>query len=231
MTILRVVDLECTGLDPAKDGAEPCEIGWTDVTQNGPGWHVGETFSTFTKPSKPIPPTASAVHHIVDDMVVSAPSWAAVCQELARDKRDLVYAAHKASFERLFLKMDIRWICTWKLAVHLAPKAPAYGLQVLRYWLKLDLDRERAMPPHRSGPDTYVTACLLARMLTKLSVEEAIDISSRPAILSRFPFGKHFDEPLAEVPSDYLRWILDQGKFDEDVQATCRHYIEARRKK
>jgi len=36
---------------------------------------------------------------------------------------------------------------------------------VLRYWRNLVLDPALAMPPHRAGPDAYVTACLLAELL------------------------------------------------------------------
>ena len=229
--IIRVIDIETTGLDPAKDGAEPCEIAWTDLAQNGPGWHIGDCFSTLIKPAKPIPPTASAVHHITDDMVTKAPLWPVVVQELMHDKGEIVYASHRASFEQQFIQTSRRWICTWKCALHLAPKAPAHSLQVLRYWLKLDLIAARASPPHRAGPDSYVTASLLSRMLAKLTPEQCIEISAVPAILPHFSFGKHAGEPLEEVPADYLRWMLDSGKFDEDIVATCTHHIEMRSSK
>ena len=46
--------------------------------------------------------------------------------------------------------------------------------QVLRYWLGLRLDADLAMPPHRAGPDAYVTAHLLLRMMALASVEQMI---------------------------------------------------------
>jgi exodeoxyribonuclease X len=230
--IIRVIDIESTGLDPAKDGAEPVEIAWTDVCQNGPGWHPSPlTTATLVKPSKPIPPQASAVHHITDAMVADAPSWDAVMAELRGDASgDIVYAAHYARFEQQFLKeVQGPWICTYKLAIHLAPKAPAYGLQVLRYWTGLELDPERVSPPHRAGPDSYVTAALLTRMLAKVSVDEAIAITERPIILPKLGFGTHAGVPLDDVPSDYLQWILDKNTFDSDVVATAKYNLQKRR--
>ena len=228
--MIRVIDLETTGKDPAKDRAEPCEVAWTDLDQNGPGWHVRDTVAILIKPARSIPPTSSAVHHIVDNMVDKAPSWTSVAQELMRDEKhgDIIYAAHNADFEKQFLWENMRWICTWKVALHLAPKAPAHNLQTLRYWLKLEVDQERAKPPHRAGPDSYVTACLLSRMLNKITVEECIAVSSRPVILPYFVKGKHAMQPVETIPSDYLQWVLNKGDFDENMIATCKHHLALR---
>lgn len=56
-------------------------------------------------------------------------------------------------------------------------------------------------------------------------IAEMIDISSRPALLPKFRFGKHANIPLADVPKDYLRWILSQD-FDEDMKYTANHYLK-----
>lgn len=76
-----------------------------------------------------------------------------------------------------------RWICTMKCAKHLFPDAPGHSNQVLRYHMKLDQDfddAERAMPPHRAGPDTFVTAHRLARMVFAKSVDESALSSTKP---------------------------------------------------
>jgi len=163
------------------------------------------------------------VHHWVDFDVVDKPPSSEVFNELM-DGVD-AFCAHNAKFERQFIKTDKPFICTYKVAVYHASQAPSHSLQVLRYWLKLAVNPSFVLLPHRADSDAYVCAHLLARMLAKISIEEMIDISSRPALLPKLRFGKHGELPLARVPKDYLRWILTQD-FDEDVKYTANHYLK-----
>lgn len=225
MTVIRCIDIETTGLDP-KEGAEVVEIGRTDVVGTDGEWYIGDTVAMLVKPTKPIPPEMSAIHHLTADMVKDAPPFDKVRADLFAGC-DLP-CAHQAGFEQLFLPTpNIKWLDTYKGTIALAKNAPSYQLQVLRYWLKLDLDPSRALPSHRAGPDSYVTAALLVRILGKLTVDQLREVSARPAILPRFGFGKHKGVPLEEVPGDYLRWVLDckDPPFDEDVIATARYYL------
>ena len=48
------------------------------------------------------------------------------------------------------------------MALRVWPEAPRHSNQVLRYWRGMRLDHARAMPPHRAGPDAWVTAHILA---------------------------------------------------------------------
>lgn len=237
--LLRCIDLETLSLDP-KDGV--CEAARCDLTGDGSpgGWkfvvHSGTQLSglvtgpesTFVDPKRPIPPEASAIHHIVDADVAGARLREAASNWLIEGSEG-IFAAHNAKFEQAYFNPPgSRWIDTYKIALHLAPQAPAHNLQTLRYWLKLEVDPAVAMPPHRAGPDTYVTARLLQRMLAKLAPEEMIEISSRPAILPKLHFGKHAMKPLAEVPTDYLEWMVKQADMDADAKATAAHNLKLR---
>lgn len=222
MTLIRVVDFESTGLSP--DDAL-CEVGWTDINIADSGVSIEQPKAWLCNPCRRIPPEAMAVHHITNADVQGKPLPTAALGEMAEGAD--VFAAHRASFERQFFEGERPWICTWKVAVRLAPKAPGHSNQVLRYWLNLAADPATAMPPHRAGPDSYVTAHLLARMLTKISAEEMIAISSQPALLPYLTFGMHAMKPLDEVPSGYLEWC-NQQDFDEDVLFTVRHHLSQR---
>lgn len=241
--VIRVLDVETCGLEAA-DGV--CEIGWTDLTLDtsdvAPIATIGETQSQLIDPGRKIPPGMSAIHHIIDDMVRDAPTLLEFLPTL--DEPGVTYAAHHASFERSFLcgeppliPMSAQWICTWKAALNMAPRAPTHTNQGLRYYLRLSADSERASPPHRAGPDSYITACLLARMLAKATVAELVEISSQPAIMPYLTFGEHQGKPISTVPGDYLGWIMKKGQkkpgndrgFDEDVRATVNAELMRRR--
>src|SRR5690606_31559791 len=78
--------------------------------------------------------------------------------------------AHNWAFEAAFLgDQQTPAICTLKAALRVWPDAPSHSNSVLRYWLEdqglLSLDHETAMPPHRAGPDAYVTAHILKTLL------------------------------------------------------------------
>lgn len=220
MTILTAIDAETTGLTP--DDAI-CELGRCTVKFEDGKCEVWMPESKLVNPGRPISIEARACHHISDDEAAAGlmPDDAITWLLSSTD----ILVAHNSRFEQQYIKTDKPWIDTYRVALHHASHAPGHSLQVLRYWLKLDLDYGRSMPPHRAGPDAYVTAHLLARMLAKISIEEMIDISSRPALLPKLRFGKHGELPLAQVPKDYLKWILSQD-FDEDTKYTANHYLK-----
>lgn len=223
-TLVRVIDFETTGLPP---DATVCEVGWCDINVSPAGITVGLPNAAFCNPGRLIPPEVMAIHHITNEEVADAPSFADVIAPLLEGVD--VFAAHRCEFERQFFGGgDVPWICTWKIAIKLAPRAPGHGNQVLRYWLKLAVDPALALPPHRAGPDAYVTAHLLARMLAKLGPEEMVAITAQPAVLPYLTFGKHAMKPIEEVPDDYLEWCLKQD-MDADVKHTARQHLNARR--
>src|SRR5689334_5343878 len=138
-TRFRVLDLETTGLQP---NAAVVEIGAVDLI----GDEVGIIGSDLIRPPVPIPPEASAIHHISDAGVD-------------------VFASHNWQFDAQWLGEHLRdrpVICTYKCAMRVWPEAPAHNNQVLRYWLKpKGLDSTIGSMAHRALPDAYVTAFIL----------------------------------------------------------------------
>jgi exodeoxyribonuclease X len=231
--IIRTLDVETSGMPPE---AGVVEIGWCDVTQDADGkWSVGCPFSELVNPGCRIEPEASAVHHLVDDDVKDAPTIGQVIKahDILRDDIDL-YCAHNSRFEEQFIGIgNAKWIDTYRVALRLAPAFPSHSNQALRYRLKLEVDPVLAYPPHRAGPDSYITAVLLVRALAKMQVAEMVLLSSQPAVLPRLGFGKWAKVPLAEVEGSYLEWILKQprgeGGFSEDVLHTAFTELQRRR--
>ncbi|MEH0194535.1 exonuclease domain-containing protein [Caulobacter sp. CCNWLY153] len=221
---ILVVDLEGTDFPP---DAGVVEIGTcrTLILDDGPIALPCHT-SIFVNPGRPIPPEASAVHHIIDSDVAPYDSFEK-SWPLFLAPEDRALAAHQADYERAFIKPDMTgdrpWICTWKSALRLWPEAPSHGLQALRYYLGLaGVERAQAAPPHRAGPDAYVCAHLLAHMLTVATVGQLIAWSAEPALQVKVPFGQHRGQRWTAMDDGFLVWVLERD-FDEHVHFTARH--------
>ena len=222
----RAIDLETTGLP--EDNGRICEIGWHDIIIDGDQPKpFPEPQSTLINPMVPMPTSAMAVHHITDDIVAPATKNVRDTVGAVLQKAD-VLIAHRASFEQAFINTRKPWICTYKVARRLHSALEGYSLQYLRYHFKLPVDHDKAMPPHRAGPDAYVTGHLFVMFLKEMNVQEMIDVSLKPVLLYRCDLPKHKDIPwedLAQADPGYLQWIL-QSDFDEDTTYTAGYWLK-----
>jgi exodeoxyribonuclease X len=229
MQKIRVVDFETTGF-PEDAVRAICEVGFTDLTAD---WSLSATTAFLVNPGHPIPPQTRAVHHISDADVIDAVAPDIGLRALMDGMEgDDVFAAHNCKFEQeFFAGGGRRWICTMQAAKHLFPDAPGFSNQVLRYWLGLDdqmEDVDRAMPPHRAGPDTYVTALILSRLLALASVDELVRLTTAPVVLRDVTFGKHRGQKWKDLPWDYLNWVANKSDLGVDEKHTARHYLGGR---
>jgi exodeoxyribonuclease X len=214
---VRIIDVETTGLE---EGDQLVEIGSVDWT--GSEFELGNAMNTFVKPTIQIPATASAIHHIIDSMVVDAPG---ADEAIAMFAGAPIYAAHNANFDRRFLGYPGPWICTYKVAYKVFTDAPGHGNQVLRYWLDLaPLPEWIGSLAHRALFDAWTTARLFERLTFEMTVADMVRISREPLTLRSLKFGEHKGKPIADVPKSYLEWIL-RNDFDEDTVHTARTYL------
>lgn len=188
----------------------------------------------LVNPGHPIPPVTRAIHHISDADVADAVSPDVAFRHLmdGMNPGD-VFAAHNAKFEKAFFGGgSFPWICTLQCARHLFPDAPGHSNQVLRYHLDIDgeedFDAAAAMPPHRAGPDTLVTASILRRLIFASSVEKLIELTTAPVVLRNVTFGKHRGSKWADLPPDYLQWVAYKSDLGADEKHTARHILGSR---
>src|SRR5271155_3684340 len=111
MKIIRIVDLETTGLAPP---AEVCELAFIDVDESR---EELARFQSFARPfDDSMSPEARAVHHIAPDDLLSSPRWPQVLFHVrAVHSRPDIIVAHNAAFERQWLATefpDSDWSCT-----------------------------------------------------------------------------------------------------------------------
>lgn len=230
--MFRVIDSETTAHEP--DKAKICEVAFADVDFDG---NVLETYQTLVNPGVPIPPDASAVHHLVDEDVAQAPPFEDVRPRLLernalaeRAEEPWCFVAHSADYDARVLDLsDPTWICTHRLAKHLWPELQSHSNQFLRYALKLRVDLPKDQPAHRAAADVAVTRAILAHALPQAlqkwpHVETAGQLVAeiaKPCRLHVVPFKSANGVTFAEAETGLLEWIIDKQAGGEDVIYTA----------
>jgi len=95
---ILALDTETTGMSPA-GGHRLVEVARVAVVDGA----LGEEWSTLVAPGRPIPPDATRVHGIRDDMVADAPAAGEVGRALREACGDLPLVFHNAPFDLPFL--------------------------------------------------------------------------------------------------------------------------------
>jgi exodeoxyribonuclease X len=229
-----VVDTETTGVDCASSRVVSVAGVWTR-----PGTGAFRRESCLVDPGVPIPPEASAIHHITDRHVAGAPTLAQVLPRFQGDDFD-VYVAHNCAFDFAFLPTLGRPVlCTLRLARKLWPALPRFSNQFLRYALPLDVPEAEGLPAHEALADALVTSRLLLRELEAMrekafpglspdpDIHELVAWIDAPNLLETCRFGnKYRGIPWSQVPKDYLVWMKREVRdMDPDTRHTVEHYL------
>ena len=140
--------------------------------------------------------------------------------------------AHNAAFDVDMLKkegIEPKSVICMKLARYFDKDGviPTDGLQYLRYYLKLNVDAV----PHTALGDILVLEALFNRIYAKAVIEfgddtvaKMIEVSKKPVLYRRMPFGKHKGLKMEEVPLDYLQWLAGTD-LEEDLRYTIEQYL------
>lgn len=252
MARIRVIDVESSGDTPDGDKHGLVEIGYTDLVAGGTDlvgnpclWEVEDGKSVLCNPGVPIPPQTSAIHNITDEDVDGLPNWKGYMRFLIGKLRTddvIAIAGHGVAFEMKWIHPEwwgdlgpLPVLDTYKTALRVWTTSPLHSNNGLRYWRKpVGLVREKALPQHRAGPDSYVTAFLLRDLLNDgVTIEQMVEWTKLPALTLRCRLGKFRNDgdgtPWEEVDDGFLEWVLSKD-FDEDTVFTVRHHLELRRR-
>ena len=220
MTRILVLDTETTGL--TKD-AGVVEIAWVELNQH---LDVIDTVYSLIDPQMPISPGASGVHGITNRDVADAPTLDEFFQIVKGNPFDdldhVIVVAHNVPFDMKFVSRYIPnlagTVCTLKCARRVYPDESEYKLQTLRFALGLEV---READAHSANGDVEVCLALLKRMMqdTGLDVDGLIELSSMPMAITKMPFGKHKGVKLADLPADYVYWLLNKAEINDDLRA------------
>ena len=176
---LAFVDLETTGTRAGYDRITEVGIVRVDADAAGGAPRVCE-WTSLVDPEVPIPPAIQALTGITDAMVASAPTFSAVCGEIAERLSDCVFVAHNARFDHGFLKHEFarvgrafsaRPLCTVRLSRRLYPEAEGHGLDAVaaRHGIAVT-DRHRALGDARA---VWAFVQVLYRELSAATIEAA----------------------------------------------------------
>lgn len=184
-------DLETTGTVPGVD--KIVEIGAVKFN-NGV---VESVFSTLVDPQKSIPPGASAVNGITDDMVAGKPLIESLLGDFAEFCEDLPMVAHNAPFDSQFLLADIKRyessaprgvvLDTLPISRKVFPGLANYKLGTLVQHLKIP-----SAGFHRAEEDATYCGYLFIELVKRISVngkspelENLVSLTGKPEV--KFP--------------------------------------------
>lgn len=100
--VFAAFDLETTGLNPVKDSI--VEIGAVKFDKTG----VMSRFSVLVHPGISMPPSASKVNNITDEMLIGKPPLSAVLPDFLRFIDGAVLVAHNAGFDCGFINESLK---------------------------------------------------------------------------------------------------------------------------
>ena len=146
-TTYVAIDLETTGLDPARDAI--IEVGVVTFRGNA----IVDEFEALVNPLRDIPPFVSQLTGITDAMVADAPSLYSLRARLKSKLADHVIVGHNVEFDLGFLResslaIGSPRIDTVTLASILVPEAGRFNLGALADFLNFPLadgGRHRAL--------------------------------------------------------------------------------------
>ena len=184
-------DLETTGTVPGVD--QICELGAIKFVSGQPE----SIFCTLVDPLKSIPPGASAVNKITDDMVRGKPKIEELLPSFAEFCGDFPLVAHNAPFDSQFLTQDIKKhetpapkgviLDTLPISRKVFPGLANYKLGTLIQHLKIPSGNF-----HRAEEDANYCGFLFLELIKRISVgsqtpqiENLIALTGKPE--SRFP--------------------------------------------
>lgn len=230
--MLIFLDTETTGLE-IKDRI--CALGMISEAMN----HF-----ELINPGKKIPPSASAIHHITNEMVSDAPSFSqsiSAEQLKSLNTPENILVSHNAPFELSMLEKEgITWqgrvIDTLKCSKSLMDDLEGYSLQFLRYELRLYRDEIRVFGEagtpiiaHHPLSDALHTRMILDYLLDLAEMDRLIEISKCHVLLSRLPFGKYAKKRIEEIAlkdPGYLKWMSESlMDMDEDLRYSIGYYL------
>mgnify|MGYP001035462465 CR=1 FL=1 len=226
-------DTETTGVDP--ENAYICEVAFLLSTYNGFVRNPRKDFrlQELILPPEPVPPEASAIHHLTNEMLQGKPSLDDISDRINDMVTEADYiCAHNIPYDLTILKRQLPDIFnkvkddikldSLRLSRHVWPDIPSHSLQALRY--RFNLDTDISGDAHRAMFDSELAQSLVEYILrenlvTPDSWANLIEFTQSALEVRVFSFGKYrgkLVEDIAAQDRDYIKWLLRQDWIPSD---------------
>ncbi|MCO8088566.1 putative quorum-sensing-regulated virulence factor [Acinetobacter indicus] len=180
-----------------------------------------QIFDQFYQVDEPISYAAMAVHHILESDLIDQPHYSS----FRLPEETLYIIGHNIDYDiRAIQKCGvdtshIKAICTLALARLVWPDVEAHNISALIYMISKGSEKARDMikKAHRADMDIILTANILMHIVHHLQIDsiEALYAASEDARIPRvMSFGKHRGTAIADLPNDYIQWLLRQDELD-----------------
>ncbi|UIP26025.1 putative quorum-sensing-regulated virulence factor [Acinetobacter towneri] len=180
-----------------------------------------QIFDQFYQVDEPISYAAMAVHHILESDLIDQPHYSS----FRLPEETLYIIGHNIDYDiRAIQKCGvdtshIKAICTLALARLVWPDVEAHNISALIYKISKGSEKARDMikKAHRADMDIILTANILMHIVHHLQIDsiEALYAASEDARIPRvMSFGKHRGTAIADLPNDYIQWLLRQDELD-----------------
>lgn len=160
-----IVDIETTGGYAANHRITEIAIFHHD------GIQITESYHTLINPGRDIPYYITGLTGISTEMVLNAPTFEEVAEEIFNFLDGKVFVAHNAHFDYSFLKREfeltgINWqakkLCTVRLSRKIIPGLRSYSLGTLSESLGIQI-----MNRHRANGDAHATVKIFDQLLRR----------------------------------------------------------------
>lgn len=172
-----------------------------------------------------------AVHHILESDIVGQPHYSSF--KLPAETQYII--GHNIDYDIRTIALcgvnttPIKAICTLALARRAWPDLEAHNISALIYHISQGSEQARSMlkGAHRADADIILTANILMHILHVLNIQDIESLysaSEQARIPQTLTFGKHRGSKIADLPKDYVQWLLRQ----EDLDPYLRKALEAK---
>ena len=231
--MLIFTDVETTGLEA---GDVICSIALL---------YEDDVIHELLNEGKKIPPLASTVHRITNEMIQNKKSFkeSKIYDFLKQNNSsDNTLIAHNVKFDLEKLNVaGLDWqgdvIDTLKVTKHLIKECELFSLEFLRYELKLYIKEcemkqkygiKDALCVHKAVRDVFVTKLLFEYLLDYATIEKMKELSFQKVLLEKLPFGKYMGKYIEEIVLNdraYITWMLGLQELDEDLKYSLEYYM------
>lgn len=202
---------------------QPIEIAYAPIEiANGKlSLDKSQVFDQLYTVDEPISFAAMAVHHILESDLVGQPHYTTF--KLPDETQYII--GHNIDYDIRAIEKcgvdtsHIKAICTLALARLVWPDAEAHNISALIYMISKGSEKAREMikKAHRADMDIILTANILMHVVHHLKINsmEQLFATSEDARIPRvINFGKHRGTAIAELPADYIQWLMRQDELD-----------------